>query len=76
MTQSDFRKVFKQLKAKPVILTKYIKYNSPKVRTCGRNIIKCRSCGRKGAHIAKYDMNLCRQCFREVALHIGWKKYG
>jgi len=75
MTTSDYRKVFKQLKAKPVKLKKYLKHNAPKKRSCGKNLKKCRRCGRTGAHIGKYNLDLCRQCFREVATKIGFKKY-
>ena len=75
MTTSDFRKVFKQLKAKPAKLAKYKKHNSPKKRTCGESRVKCKRCGRMGAHIGKYKLGLCRQCFREIATKIGFKKY-
>jgi len=75
MTTSDYRKVFKQLKAKPVKLKKYLKHNAPKKRSCGKNLKKCRRCGRTGGHIDKYGLDLCRQCFREIATKIGFKKY-
>lgn len=75
MTYSDYKKVFKQLRAKPVKLKKYIKHNSPKERKFGRSSRKCRRCGRMGGHIKKYGLNLCRQCFREVATKLGFKKY-
>jgi len=75
MTTSSYKKAFKQLKAKPVKLRKYIKFNSPKERSCGKNTKSCRRCGRKGAHIDKYGLDLCRQCFRETATKIGFKQY-
>ncbi|MBI3026804.1 30S ribosomal protein S14 [Candidatus Woesearchaeota archaeon] len=75
MTYSDYKKVFKQLKAKPVKLQKYLKHNSPKSRKYGRIINKCRRCGRPGAHISKYGLSLCRTCFRETATNLGFKKY-
>ncbi len=38
--------------------------------------IACRRCGRKGRGIIrKYGLMLCRQCFRELAPKMGWKKY-
>ena len=76
MTYSNYKKVFKQLKAKPVKLKKYVKHNAPKDRSCGRNLKRCERCGRTRAHIKKYGLNLCRQCFRQIALKIGFKKYG
>ena len=75
MTYSDYRKVFKQLKAKPVKLKKFLKHNAPKKRSCGISTKKCERCGRTEAHISKYGLHLCRQCFREVAVNIGFKKY-
>ena len=75
MTYSDYRKVFRQLKAKPVKMQKYIKHNAPKQRKFGRSTKKCRRCGRPGGHISKYGLELCRSCFREVAISIGFKKF-
>ncbi len=42
----------------------------------GRGQRKCRRCGRTGGIIRKYGLNYCRQCWREVARKIGFKKYG
>ena len=75
MTVSDWKKTFKQLKAKPAKLRKYIKRNAPKKRSAGRTVIRCTRCGRYGGHINKYGINLCRHCFRELATKIGFKKY-
>lgn len=75
MTYSDYRKVFKQLKSKPVKMQKYIKHNSPKPRKHGRATKKCTRCGRPGSYISKYDLKLCRTCFREIATSLGFKKY-
>ncbi|MEK6959702.1 MAG: 30S ribosomal protein S14 [Nanoarchaeota archaeon] len=52
-----------------------MKHNSPKKRTTGINLHKCRRCGRTGAHIAKYDLHVCRLCFREIAKSLGFRKY-
>jgi small subunit ribosomal protein S14 len=75
MTVSDYRKVFSQLKAKPFKLKKFLKFNAPKKRSCGINLKKCVRCGRTGGHISKYGLHLCRQCIREVAPKIGFKKF-
>ncbi|MBU0980680.1 MAG: 30S ribosomal protein S14 [Nanoarchaeota archaeon] len=75
MTTSDHRKVLKQLKAKPAKLEKYKKNNIPKQRSCGKALRKCKRCGSTHAHSKKYGLNLCRQCFREIATSIGFKKY-
>lgn len=75
MTTSNYVKVFKQLRSKPVKLAKFKKHNAPKKRTTGEALRKCKRCGRTGAHIQKYNIHLCRQCFRDVATKIGFKKY-
>jgi small subunit ribosomal protein S14 len=75
MTTSDYKKAFKQLRVKPVKLAKYKKHNSPTERTCGVALRRCTRCGRIGGHIRKYGLGLCRQCFREIAPKLGFKKY-
>lgn len=75
MTASDWKKILKQLKNKPVVMEKFIRHNKPKARKIGIAVKKCERCGRFGAHISSYGLNLCRQCFREVATEIGFKKY-
>ena len=75
MTTKNWKKVFKQLKAKPVKLKKYTKHNAPKVRTTGQALKRCSRCNRTGGHVGKYRIGLCRHCFREIATKIGFKKY-
>ncbi len=75
MTTSDYKKVLKQLKSKPAKLKKFLKHNAPKKREYGIAIRKCKRCGRNRAHIRSYSLGLCRQCFREIATEIGFKKY-
>jgi small subunit ribosomal protein S14 len=43
-------------------------------RRTGQNH-ECRRCGRNQGLVGKYEINLCRQCFREVAREMGFKKY-
>lgn len=75
MTASDWSKITKQLKNKPVIMQKFIKHNKPKKRKTGITARRCERCLRYGAHIKSYGLNLCRHCFREIAEEIGFKKY-
>ncbi|MEK6882530.1 MAG: 30S ribosomal protein S14 [Nanoarchaeota archaeon] len=56
-------------------MQKFLKHNKPKERKYGRAAQKCERCGRFGAHIKSYGVNLCRQCFRETAVELGFKKY-
>ena len=76
MTAGSYKKVFKQLKNKPAKLAKFLKFNKSKDRSTGVNKRPCTLCGRVGpGHIQKYGLHICRQCFREQAPKIGFKKY-
>ena len=75
MTASDWKKIYNQLRNKPAKLQKFIKHCKPKDRKFGIAAKKCQRCGRLGAHLSQYGLNFCRQCFREIAEEIGFKKY-
>ncbi len=51
------------------------KYRPMVPRKYGRGAVKCMRCGSRDAVIRKYGLYLCRQCFREVAASLGFKKY-
>ncbi|MBN1940615.1 MAG: 30S ribosomal protein S14 [Candidatus Diapherotrites archaeon] len=36
---------------------------------------KCRSCGGNAGLIRKYNLYVCRRCFKELAGRMGFKKY-
>ncbi len=76
MTASSYKKVLKQIEHKKAKRKRFLKFNKPKKRKYGRGIKVCSRCHRRGAHISRYGLNLCRQCFREVAKDLGFKKYG
>ncbi len=75
MTASDWKKILKQLGKKPAIREKFLKHCRPKKRKFGVAAQKCERCGRFGARVSSYGLNLCRHCFREIAEEIGFKKY-
>jgi len=75
MTYSNYKKEFKQLRVKPIKLKKFLKHNVPKKRSCGLALKRCSRCGRIRANISSYGLHLCRQCFRETATALGFKKY-
>lgn len=75
MTASDWRKLLRQLKNKPAVMQRFLKHCKPKERKFGVAAKRCGRCGRFGAHISQYGLNLCRHCFREIAEDIGFKKY-
>ncbi|WP_317896334.1 30S ribosomal protein S14 [Pyrofollis japonicus] len=51
------------------------KYRPPKIVKYGRGAYKCQRCGSRDAVIRKYGLMLCRQCFRELAVSLGFRKY-
>jgi len=75
MTASDHTKVLKQIAHKKGKLEKWKKHNTPKERVGDARKRRCKLCGRMGAHISRYNLHLCRQCFRQYAMEIGFKKY-
>ncbi len=40
----------------------------------GRGTNECRICGRKQGLVRRYNIMFCRQCFREWAPKMGFKK--
>ncbi len=46
-----------------------------KVRKQGKGSRWCKRCGQYTALVRKYDIMLCRQCFREIARKVGFNKY-
>ncbi|QSL65188.1 hypothetical protein MERGE_002493 [Pneumocystis wakefieldiae] len=44
-------------------------------RSYGKGSRACRVCGHVAGLIRKYDLNICRQCFREYAVNIGFHKH-
>ncbi len=75
MTASDWQKILKQLESKPAIKARFLRFCKPKQRKFGVAAKKCQRCGRYGGHLNQYGLHLCRQCFREIAEQIGFKKY-
>lgn len=75
MTTTDHTKMLTQIKNKPGKMKKYQKNNVPKARTFGAATKKCLHCGQTHAHVSKYGINLCRCCFRDYALELGFKQY-
>ncbi|MCS7118945.1 MAG: 30S ribosomal protein S14 [Archaeoglobaceae archaeon] len=49
--------------------------NKESKKKFGRGANQCKRCGRKRGLVRKYDIYLCRQCFRETAMELGFKKY-
>jgi len=69
-----YERVRRQVRRKPLKLSRLERFNKPKKRKFGKNIRKCRKCGRTGGMIRKYGLMYCRQCFREEAKKLGFEK--
>jgi small subunit ribosomal protein S14 len=70
-----FKNAKRQIEEKPTKLARFMKFNRPKDRKFGRNAFPCRRCGKTEGVINKYGIRYCRQCFREVAEKLGFKKF-
>jgi small subunit ribosomal protein S14 len=75
MTTASYEKAMKQIIGKPVKLKRYMKFCVPKERKFGVGAHRCKRCGQYYAHISKYGLHLCRECFRDIAKKIGFKQY-
>ena len=75
MTTSHHTKVLKQIRGKPGKYAKYLKYNVPNERKFGAATKRCQNCGNTHAHVGKYGIKLCRKCFRDYAVELGFKQY-
>ncbi|MDH5712714.1 MAG: 30S ribosomal protein S14 [Candidatus Bathyarchaeota archaeon] len=52
-----------------------VKQKPKKERDYGKGSRPCRRCGSYGPIVRRYGLNLCRQCFREIAKELGFRKY-
>ncbi|UCC33651.1 MAG: 30S ribosomal protein S14 [Candidatus Bathyarchaeota archaeon] len=52
-----------------------VKQKPKRERKFGKGSRQCRRCGSHGSIIRRYGLNLCRQCFREVAKKLGFRKF-
>lgn len=71
----SYERVRKQIENKPETLARFEKFNKARDRKFGKGTFKCRNCNRHGGIIRKYGLVYCRQCFREEAEKLGFKKY-
>ena len=71
----SFDNAKKQLEGKPVKMARFIRFNSSRKRSSGRALTPCRKCGKTEGVINKYGLQYCRQCFREEARRLGFKKF-
>ena len=39
-------------------------------------VIKCRRCDNDKGVIRKYGLKICRRCFKDIAIALGFNKYG
>ena len=74
-TQPPGKQEKKEISLRPVIGPGKTRLGGkPRTAAFGRTA-GCLRCGRKRGIVRRYDLHLCRQCFREVAQDLGFKKY-
>ncbi len=71
----SYEKNLKQVENKPLKLSRHERFNKSKDRKFGKNTHKCRRCRRTGGVIRQHGLDYCRQCFREEAEKLGFRKY-
>ncbi|MBI4181645.1 MAG: 30S ribosomal protein S14 [Candidatus Aenigmarchaeota archaeon] len=64
-----------QIEGKPNKLSRYLRFNTAKKRKFGRSTHPCRRCGKTRGIVRTYGLLYCRQCFREEAERLGFRKY-
>ena len=70
-----YERVRKSIKDKPVKLARYERFNKTLPRKHGKSVRPCRKCGKRAGVIRKYGLMYCRQCFREEAEKLGFRKF-
>ncbi len=70
-----YDKIRKQVEHKPVKISRLERFNKGKDRKFGKNTHPCRKCGKRNGVIVKYGLLYCRQCFREEAEKLGFRKF-
>lgn len=68
------RTALEKMKVGKTKLIRFTKHNVPKKRPFGRANAVCIRCGGTRRHIAKYGLNVCGRCFREIAAELGFRK--
>ena len=49
--------------------------NDKTSKTMNRKPKECKMCGSQKAFVGKYNLNLCKRCFKQNAERLGFKKY-
>ncbi len=69
-----------RIHAKEIFLGGFQSMNIDDVKIKEREVYRgriegCVLCDRKRGLVRRYGLNLCRQCFRDKAMELGFKKY-
>jgi small subunit ribosomal protein S14 len=74
--ETAFEKIASTLKGKPAKYSRFMRFNKHKMQPNDKRRNVCTRCNRAEAHISIHGLNYCRECFREIAEDIGFRKYG
>ena len=61
--------------AKVVLAKKKQKSRNEKMKKRTPGVRECRVCGTRKGMIRKYHLGICRRCFKDRAMDLGWEKY-
>ncbi len=74
--ETAYERIAKNLKGKPAKYSRFTRFNQHKLQPHDRRAHMCVRCNRTEAHIGIHGLSYCRECFREVAKDLGFRKYG
>ncbi len=74
--ETAFERIGKNLVGKKAKHQRFMRFNSHKVQPHDARSRKCIRCNRPEAGIHIHGLRYCRECFREIAKDLGFKKYG
>jgi small subunit ribosomal protein S14 len=74
--ETAYERIAKNLKDNPAKYNRFVKFNKHKMQPHDIRSRRCVRCNRGEAHIGIHGLNYCRECFREVAKDVGFRKYG
>lgn len=74
--ESAFERIYRIHQNDPVKQYRMQRFNKHKMKSHDIRSRACVRCNRPEAHIRVHGLNYCRQCFREIAKDLGFRKYG
>jgi small subunit ribosomal protein S14 len=74
--ETAYERIAKTLKGKPAKYSRFTRFNQHKTQPHDARSRRCIRCNRPEGLVSMHGLNYCRECFREVAKDLGFRKYG